>query len=210
VIWKWESDPFGAAPANDNPDGDSVKFSYNLRFPGQYYDAETGKHYNYFRDYDPGTGRYVESDPIGLDGGLNTYTYVGQNPLVGLDPYGLTQQDIILMTQLASVTQQDLRDPGDITVRDLGKNIYGGEIAGRTTFFTKNIILDDRWLENLSCDQLKDLFETIVHEMIHRTRSRLDMMFRPVTHSDIYLDASYRTYVLEKEIREHCSCALSE
>ena len=63
--------------------------AYNLRFPGQYFDSETGKHYNYFRDYDPALGRYVESDLIGLSGGLNTYSYVWQAPLSYLDPHGL-------------------------------------------------------------------------------------------------------------------------
>lgn len=57
--------------------------------PGQYFDEETGLAYNYFRDYDPVTGRYVESDPIGLDGGLNPYLYAEGNPLAYFDPYGL-------------------------------------------------------------------------------------------------------------------------
>ncbi|MCP1616862.1 RHS repeat-associated protein [Pseudomonas otitidis] len=60
-----------------------------LRFPGQVADAHSGLYYNYFRDYDPETGRYVESDPIGLDGGLNIYGYVEGNPLSFVDPLGL-------------------------------------------------------------------------------------------------------------------------
>ena len=55
------------------PDADGIGFTFNLRFPGQYFDEETGLHYNYFRDYDPKTGRYIESDPIGLDGGSHIF-----------------------------------------------------------------------------------------------------------------------------------------
>jgi RHS repeat-associated protein len=88
-VWQADSEPFGANLPNENPSGQGM-FTYNPRFPGQYYDRETGLHYNYFRDYDPQTGRYVQSDPIGLAGGLNTYGYVEANPISKFDPKGLS------------------------------------------------------------------------------------------------------------------------
>ena len=64
---------------------------YNLRFPGLIFDGRAGLHQNGFRDYDPAVGRYVESDLIGLQGGIDTYAYVGANPLTYVDPWGLAQ-----------------------------------------------------------------------------------------------------------------------
>jgi RHS repeat-associated protein len=64
-------------------------FPYNLRFPGQVFDGEAGLHQNYFRDFDPAAGRYVESDPIGLKAGIDTYSYVFDAPTMLSDPSGL-------------------------------------------------------------------------------------------------------------------------
>jgi len=89
VVWSAEYDPFGKAVVNEDPDGNGSLITFNQRLPGQYFDGETSLHYNYFRYYDPSTGRYITSDPIGLEGGLNTFGYVGGNPLSWTDPYGL-------------------------------------------------------------------------------------------------------------------------
>jgi len=83
VAWKTVYTPFGDAVV-------SIETVQNpFRFPGQYYDQETGLHYNYFRYYNPQTGRYITPDPIGLEGGINLFAYVQNNPVNFIDPNGM-------------------------------------------------------------------------------------------------------------------------
>ena len=84
VVWSATYGAFGEASISTTSIVEN-----NLRFPGQYYDNETALHHNYFRDYDSRVGRYIQSDPIGLEGGINVYVYVEANPVIAVDPYGL-------------------------------------------------------------------------------------------------------------------------
>lgn len=95
AVWSWPLS--GEAFGNDQPiedvDGDGTSLAFNLRFPGQRYDAASGLNQNGARDYDAGGGRYVESDPMGLDAGAATYAYVSGKPLGSIDPLGLLGMD---------------------------------------------------------------------------------------------------------------------
>ena len=103
-------------------------FSYNLRFPGQYSDKETGLFYNNYRDYDPRTGRYVESDPIGLNGGLNTYGYAEGNPLSYVDPTGLFGGATLGFFQ-RGVTTQDATAIGSMGNMAMGVGVTSATVG---------------------------------------------------------------------------------
>jgi RHS repeat-associated protein len=147
VLWRWEGDQFGDVLPNEDVDANGQTLTMPLRHPGQYYDAEVGTFYNYFRDYNPATGRYVDSDPIGLRGGMNTYGYVGGDPLVKIDPQGLVEwngtvlstsivlwvKDIYVLTsECANGKQGHIRVNATGLTRGLGASI--GFSGGTVTF----------------------------------------------------------------------------
>uniref|UniRef100_UPI00398BE0EF RHS repeat-associated core domain-containing protein n=1 Tax=Polaromonas sp. YR568 TaxID=1855301 RepID=UPI00398BE0EF len=88
IAWRWDSaEAFGATAPDQNPSGLGI-FSFNQRLPGQVFDVESGLFQNWNREYNPRIGRYMQSDPIGLEGGINTFAYVDGNPLSYVDPTG--------------------------------------------------------------------------------------------------------------------------
>ncbi|MBZ5635087.1 MAG: DUF4329 domain-containing protein, partial [Acidobacteriia bacterium] len=79
-VWAWANDAFGTS----TPTGTTT---VNLRMAGQYFDSESGLFNNWNRYYNPAIGRYISSDPISIAGGLNTFGYVGQSPVMRIDPW---------------------------------------------------------------------------------------------------------------------------
>ena len=82
IVWEGHRKPFGETEVTVST------ITQPIRFPGQYYDQETGLSYNLMRDYDPKTGRYLEADPLGLASSMSIYGYAGQNPVMAYDPDG--------------------------------------------------------------------------------------------------------------------------
>ena len=115
IVWKWESTPFGET----KPTG---TLEFNLRFAGQYFDNETGTHYNINRDYNPVTGRYIQSDPIGHEGGLSTFAYVNGNPVMFMDLEGLT------FSQVAPTPVVDLSSERQNEINNLKNDVLNSNV----------------------------------------------------------------------------------
>lgn len=104
IVWRWDTaEAFGATGPDQNPSGVGT-FTFNLRFPGQVFDSETGLNQNWNREYNPRWGRYSQGDPIGLEGGINPFLYGDENPLSYIDPDGLDAGAMSLPNALPSFT----------------------------------------------------------------------------------------------------------
>jgi len=150
VVWEARSEAFG------NTEEAVAALANNLRFPGQYFDAETGFYHNYFRDYDPELGRYIQEDPVGLSGGINMYVYASSNPISNYDPLGLTFKNqyktansveecrVIYDQNAEDILDEAVRgcDPGD-SVKD-----YRNCIMEKAVWQFARDDLNERGLEN--------------------------------------------------------------
>jgi len=127
MAWRWDSaDPYAVLAPNTNPAGLGT-FAYNPRLPGQLYDVEDALFYNLNRNYDPVLGRYVQADPIGLQGGPNSYAYVGSSPILFSDPLGLFCVYVESSHVLVCYSSRDNNKP--YLICD-GNGVYAGIGAG--------------------------------------------------------------------------------
>ncbi|MFC4313026.1 RHS repeat-associated core domain-containing protein [Steroidobacter flavus] len=167
MTWAWRAEPFGVDSVSSYFPGYLHGLTFDLRFPGQLFDAETGLNYNNYRDYDPSLGRYVQSDPLGLGGGINTYGYVSQNPVSRFDPWGLTEEDVNIISDYIDLHFPDIDRRGGYSFDDPNP----GARASTDKWTGVTSLSKDLRCKILDFHQFNDLVQTMFHESMHSTDS---------------------------------------
>jgi RHS repeat-associated protein len=140
VVWKWDGNAFGES----TPSVQTV--TVNRRFPGQFFDAETNLVQNWHRTYDPKHGRYLESDPIGVRGGVNTYGYVKGNPLSRTDPLGLRDVIVAIWT-----SQLALGSVGHVFVGEMNGSTITSQFPNPRNYLGVNQTLS--WIDTVNAEK---------------------------------------------------------
>ena len=192
VVQEMRYDAFGNVIFDSNPGFQPFGFA------GGIYDSDTRLTRFGARDYDAVTGRWTAKDPIRFDGGdANLYGYVLGDPVNLVDPTGWTRQDINAALRSAACLNPDLDVPEDVFVVNLPGTITGLNVS----WYGTNVatIVDSRYLSELSFSGQFDLYETVIHESIHRTNHDMNEL-------DVHREANERANRQFDQVLSSCGC----
>jgi RHS repeat-associated protein len=192
AAWTWDakSEAFGNSPPNQDPDLDGTAFVLDMRFPGQRLDAASGLVYNYHRDYDPSTGRYIQSDPLGLVADINTYAYSFSSPVNFMDPLGLapplpTKQAIATMHQGVNIFRR-MRADGALKGMPLYDNMTAVKQMHPQAFVFNYDPVPKYYSDGSTVIAETDIFECsgITVYRVESLDGMMDTIFHEVAHMD--------------------------
>ncbi|WP_246432365.1 RHS repeat domain-containing protein [Xanthomonas theicola] len=171
AIWRWDlkGEAFGNTSPDQDPDKDGTAFVFDMRFPGQRYDAASGLNYNYFRDYEPDGGRYIQPDPIGFAGGISMFSYVESSPFSRVDPLGLKKWDFDGPgdTSVCQYYQALVDQSGSCYYKQAAKSC-----RGENTIVNEAIRMGMRyaWLKNRTSDSESVILNKIRNGLVREDR----------------------------------------